>query len=228
MRCFAVQFALLLGLGAVAALADEGPPAKADRARIDKLIGQLGSPKFAERARARQELKKIGAPALDALRKATGSDDAETSRAARDLVNGIEAKLQTARLLAPKRVKLDVTDMPVLDAVNELSRQSGYPIQVVGDRAALAGRKVTLHTGDTTFWEAFDQLCQEAGLVEPTVPIPHYRPGRGSPRRLPPVRIQPGAPPGVLPPPPAIKPPPGGLLQGAARRSVRWSCSRSW
>src|SRR5262249_13831751 len=30
----------------------------------------------------------------------------------------------------------------------------------------LGGRKVTLDTGEGTFWEAFDQFCDKAGLVE--------------------------------------------------------------
>ena len=58
--------------------------------------------------------------------------------------------------------------MTVLDAVNELSKQSGYPIQIDGDRTQLAQRKITLETGETTFWQAFDLLCQKGGLTDVT------------------------------------------------------------
>jgi hypothetical protein len=220
MRCYSMSLALVVGLMAgPAALADEAPAGKVDPARIAKLVDQLGSPKFLVRNHARQQLKAIGEPALEALRKATTSTDAERSRVATELVKGIEAKLLTAKLLAPKRVKLDLDDRPVLDAVNELARQGGYPIQVVGDRNSLARRKVTLHTGETTFWKAFDQLCEKAGLVEPSgVPSPYYPAGPyggPTPAPRPPIRIQPVPAPGVLPPAPPIKPPAGGLKGGA-------------
>ena len=36
-----------------------------------------------------------------------------------------------------------------------------------GDKTKLADRKITLETGEVSFWEAFDQLCLNAWLVEP-------------------------------------------------------------
>jgi hypothetical protein len=213
MRSYCMLLALVVGLGAVpAALADEPPAGKVDPARIEKLIEDLGSPRFAVRNRARQQLKAIGEPALEALRKAVKSDDAERRRVAAELVKGIEIKLLTAKLLAPKRVKLELDDRPVREAIKELERQSSYPIQVIDPNNMLASRKVTLHTGDTTFWEAFDQLCQKAGLVETNSQF--YPPAGPTPFPLPPIRIQPAPAPGVLPPPPAIKPPAG--LKGGA------------
>src|SRR5207248_2605294 len=78
------------------------------------------------------------------------------------------------------------------DAVAELARQSGYNIQVLGDRAALASRKITLDTGETTFWQAFDQLCEKGGLVENS----NFNPNGGGPY------VQPGLPGQPVPPPP--------------------------
>lgn len=68
--------------------------------------------------------------------------------------------------LAAKRVKLSFKDTPVIDAVDELVRQSGYNIQIQGNVDNLIKRTVTLETGETTFWQAFDQLCAKAGLEE--------------------------------------------------------------
>jgi hypothetical protein len=206
MRCsWCLLLVLPLGLGTVVSFAEEGPASvKAEPEHVAKLIEQLGSAKFAERARARLALNKIGAPALAALRKAEKSEDAEVRRVATDLVKDIEARLQNARLLAPKRLRLQVKDMPVPDAVAELARLSGYPIQIQGDQAALAARKITLDTGDTTFWEAFDQLCRKAGLVQKSVPG-QYMPAAGyvRPPRL--RKVQPQQPPVPLPPaPPAV------------------------
>src|SRR5207247_3957033 len=129
------------------------------------------------RHRAKAELEAIGAPALDALRKAARSSDLETSRRAEEIVKKLEDKITTESLLAPKKVRLNLKDTPVPDAVAELSKQSGYNIQLLGDRAALAGRKVTLDTGETTFWEAYDRLRQKAGLVEVVNGVNPYAPG---------------------------------------------------
>ena len=38
-----------------------------------------------------------------------------------------------------------------MDAVNELAKISGYPIQVNGDRTLLADKKITLDTGRGEF-----------------------------------------------------------------------------
>ena len=101
----------------------------------------------------------MGPTALEALRKAAKSGDVETSRRAGELVKKFEDKITIDNLLAPKKVHLKLKDVTVLQAIEELSKQSGYPIQVDGDRTQLSKRKITLETGETTFWQAFDQLC---------------------------------------------------------------------
>jgi hypothetical protein len=154
-----VGLALLWTAGPRTGAADEASD------RIERLVKQLGSNKFADRERAKRELQAIGTPALEALKKAA-SDDGERGRRARDLARELEQKAVTERVLGGKKVKLSFKDTPVIDAVDELVRQSGYNIQIQGEVAALAKRKVTLDTGDTTFWPAFDQLCLKAGLVE--------------------------------------------------------------
>jgi hypothetical protein len=54
---------------------------------IEKLIQQLGSPRFAEREAATKRLEAIGEPAVDALRKAVASNpDAEIRRRASSLL----------------------------------------------------------------------------------------------------------------------------------------------
>src|SRR5262249_29631729 len=87
-----------------------------------------------------------------------------------------------------KRVHLKLKDTPVLDAVAELQKQSGYPIQVMGDRTGVADKKITLDTGATTFWEALDQLCRAAGLTEAATvgPAQPGLPGGFQMRQLPP------------------------------------------
>jgi uncharacterized protein (TIGR03067 family) len=68
------------------------PAGTPQAAEIDRLVRQLGSPQFAEREAAVARLETIGEPALEALRKAAGSDDGEVRRRTRALVEAIEAK----------------------------------------------------------------------------------------------------------------------------------------
>jgi len=190
--------ALLLGLGlGLLVLARQAASADEQTDNIAKLIKQLESNRFADRERAAKELLQVGAPALDALKKASTSENLEVRRRASDLVEQIGTK----SLLDPKRLRLNFKDMPVIDAVDELVRLSGYNIQIQGDPAGLVKRKVTLDTGETTFWQAFDQLCQKAELVE--IPAPATQPNPLpqdplNPRLRPGIRLQilplPGAP----------------------------------
>jgi hypothetical protein len=199
-------------------------PATADMApspRIAGLIERLGSKKFAERRQASQALDRLGAPALDALRKAVDSDDREVSRLARLVLAHIEKREEATAALASTRVRLVCKDTPVPEAVAALAKQSHYDIQVAQNfKAALAKRKITLDTGDVTFWEALDRLCQKAGLVElsantmPWTGANPYQLNRFNlPNQIifPPVRIQPAFPNPVIPriklrPPMPMKP----------------------
>jgi uncharacterized protein (TIGR03067 family) len=67
-------------------------PTAAPGGEIDKLVRQLGSPKFDEREAAAGRLEALGEPALEALRKALRSEDPEVRRRARGLVDAIEGR----------------------------------------------------------------------------------------------------------------------------------------
>jgi hypothetical protein len=154
--------------------------------RVQELIDALGSNRFADRERASKELDALGPFALKQLRQALKSSDGEICRRAELLVRKIEDRQLTAALLVPKRVHVNVKDVAVAEAVAELARQSGYPIHLVGDLSALADRKVTLDTGDATFWEALEQLSAQARLVETVVT--NYAPNFGQPNLVQPIK----------------------------------------
>src|SRR5262245_17673908 len=85
------------------------PAFAADTAKpqqIDILIAQLGSSRFQDREKASQALDAMGEAALPALRNAARSGDAEVARRSEKLLRDINKRLETARLLAPKRVHL--------------------------------------------------------------------------------------------------------------------------
>jgi len=180
MRRISFLGALVAVLGA-AWLGQAANPATAPNTpeRIDVLVKQLGSSRFAEREKAQRELEAIGTPARDRLWKATASADQEIGRRAGELVHKIDAAALAARLLAPKRVNLQLKDVPVPAALAELTKQCGYPIRIAGSRATLDKRKLTLATGEVSFWEAFDALCLQAQLVDtmPVVPAADPLPG---------------------------------------------------
>ncbi|GEM_PF-1880298 len=134
--------------------------------RIDKLIEQLGSSNFAEREKASRELAAIGVPALDALRQATKSEDAEVRKRAEEILPRIERQAESMRVLAPTRVHLIYKDTPLGEAVADFQKKSGYRIQLHDPDGKLRERKLTLDTGETTFWHAFVLFCDKAELSE--------------------------------------------------------------
>jgi hypothetical protein len=163
------HFVPLLILAAFLALPAARPRAeeKATRQRVADLIGQLGSDRYAEREEAAHALDALGPAALPGLRAAARGDDPEVCRRAAELVGIIERRQETARLLQPRRVRLVYDNVPLPEVIADFGRKTGYAIQLAPDAARrLAGRRVTLDTGETTYWEALARLCEAAELRE--------------------------------------------------------------
>jgi hypothetical protein len=165
-RFLAVCAGVSLGLCLVRAAEEAKRAPKVDAAAMARLITQLGSDRYEDRESASKELDALGQNALEALRPALTNRDVETRRRARDLVERIEKRLESAQLTQPKLVRLVYNDTPVMQAVQDMARKSGFTIQIDGDQAKLAERKITLDTGEVPFWQAVDQFCLKAGLVE--------------------------------------------------------------
>jgi hypothetical protein len=156
--------------------------------RISQLIVRLGSSRFKEREDACAALDAIGQPALAALKRAAHDRDPEVRRRAETLASAIYKRVETAQLLEPKRVRLSLREVGVQEAVSRIARQSGYSIELVDSPQSLSGLPgprsssstdleeptlgelfrpvITLDTGETSFWQAFDQLCAKCSLVE--------------------------------------------------------------
>lgn len=137
--------------------------------QIDELIGQLSSRRYSLREEAQQKLAALGMDALDALREAIKSDDMETSRRAKELVEKLESEIHTANILQPTLVHLVYKDTPLVKAIADFSKQSGYKITLAGSSKTLASKKITLDTGKVSFWQAYDQFCLAAGLTDASV-----------------------------------------------------------
>jgi hypothetical protein len=186
MRHLCLVVVVAVGMAAVAIEPPDVPRAEPHvPERVAKLIQQLGSEQFKEREEATRALEAIGAPALPALRQAAMSKDLEVRRRAVKLIVAIERRLDTARILQPKRVHLVYKNTPLLEAAKDFGEKTGHSLQIEGDKTKLADRKITLDTGEVTFWEAYERFCKKAGLIE-RAPVPSddddmttYRTGRG-------------------------------------------------
>jgi hypothetical protein len=139
---------------------------RAQAEHVAKLISKLGSPCYDERLAATRELDALGPAALPGLKRASSGEDLEVRHRAGNLVEMIQQRLETERVLAPGRVHLTYKDTPVPEAVADFGKKTGCTIQLEGDKARFAVRRLTLDTGETTFWHALELFCKQAGLVE--------------------------------------------------------------
>jgi hypothetical protein len=147
-----------------------------DAEQVSRLITQLGSPRFPEREEAGRALDALGTVALEALRQAADDRDPEIARRATGLVRKIEKRQETARMLAPLRIRLLFADTPLAEAVDDLAKKTGFIIKLDGDKTLLADRTITLDTGEVTFWEAWERFCAAAGVAERSPAAPAANP----------------------------------------------------
>jgi hypothetical protein len=156
--------------GLVLLLSHQSPAEEVpSKEKIDKLIKQMGSDDFTERDNASKALAAIGVPALEGLRKAAKSEDPEVRKRAEELLPKIERQAESIRVLAPKRVRLVFKDTPLTEALAELHKKTGYSVDLLDPDEKFKERKITLDTGDTTFWRAFALFCEKAELTEVTL-----------------------------------------------------------
>src|SRR5258708_7835158 len=165
MRKSIVILAITVGLERGSASLPAAPSTPVAAGPIAELVTQLGSANFKEREAATQALDAIGGPALENLQRAAQSSDPEGGRRAQNLAHLIRRRIETAQFLTPLRLRLVYKDTPVLQAVQDFAKKTEFPIGLMPGMR-LANRKITLDTGETTFWDAFDQFCQKAGLME--------------------------------------------------------------
>ncbi|MBY0526186.1 MAG: hypothetical protein K2R98_22520 [Gemmataceae bacterium] len=133
---------------------------------IAHLVKQLGSIRFAERQAALQSLDEMGTAALDQLRPATQSTDPEIRRRALELVERIEKRSETGRVLAPRRIRLVYADAKLSDAIADLAQKTGVRLEMDASKAAWLQRRITLDTGDVALWDAVELFCRTAGVVD--------------------------------------------------------------
>jgi hypothetical protein len=143
---------------ALSARAGAQAPAGAPPSGLGPLVEQLGDRDFRLRDDAARRLQAEGVAALPALRRALGHPDPEVRRRARDLIPAIE----TAALVAPRRVSLRLADKPLRAALDEVTRQTGYRIEFWSTNPA---QTYSFDFRDLPFWQAIDHVCRTANLT---------------------------------------------------------------
>src|SRR5262245_47244088 len=120
----------------------------------------------------------LPAPAADEKEKKAEEKDVKKAEKAED--KDAAAK----KLLAAKEVHFVFKDVTVAKAIDEIAKKTGYSIKLHDPEGKLKDKKITLDTGKTTFWNALNQFCEKAGLVDDD-------PNRQGVLVVPPIKIKP-------------------------------------
>jgi hypothetical protein len=78
----------------------------------------------------------------------------------------LDQKALTADMLTPTRVRFDWNNVPVRTAFAALAKKNNCAFEFACDGEWIDKRRVTLNTGEVTFWEAVHALSRKAGVSE--------------------------------------------------------------
>lgn len=148
----------LLGLAPLAAAGAQTTADPPTPPGLDRLVEQLGDADYRKRDLAIQQLAAHGLKALPALKAALNHPDAEVRRRIHDLIPALE----TAAVLAPRRVTLKIGDRPLKEVFDALEKQTSYKVEFWGGDAR---KTYSFDFNDVPFWQALDAICSATGMV---------------------------------------------------------------
>ncbi len=164
----ALLLAGAVGIGAgekfLPAAPPEATPLVAEKVdpKIAALITDLGSEDYRTREKAGRDLAALGEKALPAMRSILlATDNPEVQRRLVVLVR----KMDTERLLAPKRVTMNLKEKTIKDALDDISKQTNYKIEFSGGGGAADNLRHNFEFENTPFWVAVDKIASMAGCV---------------------------------------------------------------
>lgn len=164
MRTYLFPLCCFLGFLLPASAADKSTPPttptnlKLSADEVHNLIRQLGADDFLLREQAVKSLHAQGLEVLPLLRKGLNNPDPEVRRLLQELI----PELETAAVLSPKRVTLDMNNKTLREICDEITRQTGYKIQFWGRSTT---DLMSLRVTNATFWEAIDAFCEAANMT---------------------------------------------------------------
>jgi hypothetical protein len=125
---------------------------------VSSLIEDLGAREFRVREQASQALRRLGRRSLPSLRAAANHCDFEVRRRASLLRMEVERAEATGATL----VSLPRSPLPISDAFQLLSKQTGYRFDIPEGTAD--DELFEFHINQASFWSALDSMCNAAGL----------------------------------------------------------------
>lgn len=162
-----IGFSLLVA-GGQEQLSSAAPPSSqplvaegAPDAAVAALITSLGDADYRVREKAGQALAAKGEAVLPDLRRAmNATDNPEIARRLTVLVR----KMDYDRLVSPKRVTLTAKNKPIKEVYDEISKQTGYKIELQAGGPGTEG-KYSFEFDGTPFWQVIDKVSETAGLT---------------------------------------------------------------
>ncbi|WP_439627417.1 hypothetical protein [Gemmata sp.] len=128
--------------------------------RVAQLLADLGSDDYRTREKAGRDLTALGEKALPGMKAVLlATDSPEVQRRLAVLVR----KMEVDRLVAPKRVTLAVKQKTVKEALDEVSKQTGYKIEYGGNGGNEL--KHDFEFDGAPFWVAIDRVASANGCV---------------------------------------------------------------
>jgi hypothetical protein len=126
---------------------------------VEQLITELGDKRFKVRQKAQNRLSKMGVEALPYIVKARKST--------RDLevvwrLDRVIPAMERAAMLLPRTVTLRLENKSLRDVITEISRQTGYQIDLNAN--IFANKNYKFHFEKMPFWQALDKVCEASGL----------------------------------------------------------------
>lgn len=162
------MLALVLVLGQADAKSGPAKPALTAEqlaATVKLLVRQLDDEELSQREAAEKELIALGAPALDLLPAVTARTPAEV----KDRLARVRRALESAASVAVTKASLVTLkgEMTLAEALAALEKQSANAIVDFREEFGQQSRdpKVMLDLNNVTFWEAFDQIADQAEVA---------------------------------------------------------------
>jgi hypothetical protein len=151
---FAALFLAFVGAAVILYAADENggtaakpSPEEALKAKLDKLIAQLGSQKYEEREAARTELLKIGWDAREALKEALKNPDPEISGTAKEILEEIGPVSITLECVDADGARLKNKKVAVTATYSRPTPAEVRPLDMTGDARSVKKERQTDDNG---------------------------------------------------------------------------------
>ncbi len=140
---------------AVASAQTNAPTTLPQQQSVEALLAKLSSEDFKTRQAASDELIALGPAAMPAIKQAAeAATDKEVAARLRSAWDALEEQ----RVLLGNLITLDLKDVPVKDALEQIAAKAGESIQINGDSL---DKKISLHLVRTSFFLALAQLNKQ-------------------------------------------------------------------